>query len=109
MAVLLNHDYPGNIRELENILEHALIVSRGSVIDLCHLPVSLQHPEPPPAAPPSPPPPSMPSKAERTQRERRRILAALEAHEGHRGLTAASLGMDRSTLWRKMKRLGIHA
>ncbi len=109
MAVLLNHDYPGNIRELENILEHALIVSRGSVIDLCHLPVSLQHPEPPPAAPPSPPPPSMPSKAERTQRERRRILAALEAHEGHRGLTAASLGMDRSTLWRKMKRLGIQA
>ena len=42
MEVLLNHDYPGNIRELENILEHALIICQADTIERKHLPLSLQ-------------------------------------------------------------------
>lgn len=105
MHILLNHEYPGNVRELENILEHALIVCRGELIQSEHLPVSMRHR--PHVIPP----------VESDRRpiagnggdERRRILEALTVHGGHRGMTARSLGMDRSTLWRKMKRYGIES
>jgi PAS domain S-box-containing protein len=100
MELLLNHDYPGNIRELENILEHALTICRDSAIEARHLPISLQKrfsripsraaAEPAPAGPP--------------RSERDRILAALTRHNWHRGRTADSLGVDRTTLWRKMKK-----
>lgn len=42
MDILLNNDYPGNIREFENILEHALIVCREGIITRSHLPTSLR-------------------------------------------------------------------
>ena len=42
MDVLLNYDFPGNVRELENIIEHALIVCQGEIIDRNHLPLALQ-------------------------------------------------------------------
>ncbi|MDH3800005.1 MAG: sigma 54-interacting transcriptional regulator, partial [Desulfobacterales bacterium] len=42
MEVLLNYDYPGNVRELENIIEHALIVCQDKIIERIHLPLSLQ-------------------------------------------------------------------
>jgi len=101
MRMLLNYDYPGNIRELENILEHASIICRGDVIRPEHLPVSLQdrtlfRSNPPPA-----------SHTAEDARERDRIIRMLKRHGGHRGKTARSLGIDRTTLWRRMKRLGI--
>lgn len=99
MDILLNYDYPGNIRELENILEHALIVGQSGMILPHHLPDYLQqfravrYPsariEPLPDA------------------ERQKILQALENHGGNRALAAKSLQMNRSTLWRKMKRFQI--
>lgn len=101
--VLLGYHYPGNIRELENILEHALIISRGSVIDSHHLPATLSQT-------PIKRDATIPSKtkhAGRSTREQHRILTALEDHNWHKGQTAASLGMNRTTLWRKMKKLGI--
>jgi PAS domain S-box-containing protein len=42
IEVLLNHDYPGNVREMENIIEHALIVCQDKIIERHHLPLSLQ-------------------------------------------------------------------
>lgn len=105
MAVLLDYDYPGNIRELENVLEHALILCRGQVIEKFHLPAAIQQQRPASAPPETP----APSRDRRRDQERRRILAALEAHDWHKGRTASSLNMDRTTLWRKMKRYDIHA
>jgi PAS domain S-box-containing protein len=100
MEVLLNYDYPGNVRELENILEHALILSQCETIQTDHLPDYLQPSAVPRAARNVDPQPG-------SSRERERILQALDACNWHRGKTARALGMDRTTLWRKMRRLAL--
>ncbi len=104
MEILLNHDFPGNVRELENILEHAAIICRGSEIEPRHLPPYLKvkaSREPEAPAPPE-------SLADdRDALERRAIEKALERCGGRRGEAAEILGVDRSTLWRKMKRHGL--
>lgn len=99
MDILLNYDYPGNIRELENILEHALIVGQSGMILPHHLPDYLQQYRAVryPSARIEPLPDA----------ERQKILQALENHDGNRALAAKSLQMNRSTLWRKMKRFQI--
>ncbi|MGD9215577.1 MAG: helix-turn-helix domain-containing protein, partial [Desulfobacteraceae bacterium] len=98
MQVLLNHTYPGNVRELENILEHALLLGRKGPIELDHLPGYMNQTAP--IAPST----YKPQADEKLPREARRILAALRRHNGHRGRSAQSLGIDRTTLWRKIKR-----
>jgi PAS domain S-box-containing protein len=99
MDILLNYDYPGNIRELENILEHALIVGQSGMILPHHLPDYLQQYRA--VRYPS-------ARIEPLQdAERQKILQALENHGGNRALAAKSLQMNRSTLWRKMKRFQI--
>jgi PAS domain S-box-containing protein len=102
MQILLNYDYPGNVRELENILEHALILSREAIIQPEHLPDYVRPDQPSIGAPRPSPPPSTPDN-----REHRLILAELEKTGGHRRKAAQALGMDRTTLWRKMKKHGI--
>jgi PAS domain S-box-containing protein len=102
MQILLNYDYPGNVREMENILEHALIICREAVIQPGHLPDYLTQVQQPGAAPT----PAAPSE-EPDSREARRILATLEKTGGHRGKAARELGMERTTLWRKMKKHGM--
>ena len=102
MQILLNYDYPGNVRELENILEHALIICREAMIQPDHLPdyvrqVKQSFAKLKPAVAP----------AEPHSREHRRITAALEKAGGHRRKAAQELGMERTTLWRKMKKYGI--
>ena len=102
MQILLNYDYPGNVREMENILEHALIICREAVIQPGHLPDYLTQVQQPGAAP------TLAGTSEEPDgREARRILAALEKTGGHRGNTARELGMERTTLWRKMKKHGM--
>ena len=97
MQVLLNYPYPGNIRELENILEHALILCSESTLRRKHLPDYLRQR-----------PRATGARSEKTEAaglsERTRILAELRRHNGSRSLAARSLGMDRSTLWRKLKK-----
>lgn len=100
MQVLLNYTYPGNIRELENILEHALILCSESALRRKHLPDYLRQ------RPSAPGTRSEKSEASGSS-ERTRILAALSRHAGNRALAARSLKMDRSTLWRKMKKYQI--
>lgn len=103
MEILLNFDYPGNIRELENILEHALIISQESEILPHHLPDYIQRPTQVPKANEK----QIPEYAENLHRkEHRRIEQALTRHGGNRARTAQALGIDRTTLWRKMKRYG---
>ena len=104
LKVLLNHHYPGNVRELENILEHALIVCRGEVIERDHLPDYVQTPAPAACAD-NGAVSALDDAAANTERDR--IIRALKRYNGHRGNTSRHLGIDRSTLWRRMKRLGI--
>jgi PAS domain S-box-containing protein len=102
MKILLNLDYPGNVRELENILEHALIICRSELIRPEHLPdYTSQKPTP------FEPEPGTPGSLA-DEKERKRIIRSLKHHNGHRTRTAASLRMDRTTLWRKMKRYHIN-
>jgi PAS domain S-box-containing protein len=98
MEILLNYDYPGNVRELENILEHALIICQEEVIGVKHLPIFLRK------AMPAAGPEKGVSAQEGTPTEKERILEALKRHHWQRNEAARELHMDRTTLWRKMKR-----
>jgi len=105
MDLFMTHGFPGNIRELENILEYAFILCRGPEIQLSHLPQEFlqsswkQPPQPVPL-------PSVPL-LQRT--EAQMIMETLHKHRGHRKKTAQELGIDKSTLWRKIRRFGIKA
>lgn len=98
MEILMNHDYPGNVRELQNILEHALIISLGKEIDMHHLPVSLHkktgNPQSPVVEHPGEP-------------EHEKILRILEKHRGNKTKTAKEMNVNRTTLWRKLKKYQI--
>ena len=100
MQVLLNYTYPGNIRELENILEHALIICQKGPIETDHLPKYVQQKPGESHRPSLTPASDLPEEANR-------ILACLQRNNGRRSATAKELGMDRSTLWRKIKRYGL--
>ncbi|UCF95573.1 MAG: hypothetical protein JSW39_08460 [Desulfobacterales bacterium] len=104
MGVLLNYDYSGNVRELENILEHALILCQEDTIQRRHLPEYLQR-RPAVGSPPAPAGRSAAKDPGRGEREK--ILALLRQHNWHRTQTARALGMDRTTLWRKMKKYAL--
>jgi two-component system response regulator AtoC len=96
MEACLGYPWPGNVRELRNVVEHAFIVGEGPVLEVADLPPELRGEPPPGDGPPS----------LRTV-ERETILAALVRHGGRRGQAADALGMSRSTLWRKVRELGI--
>jgi transcriptional regulator with PAS, ATPase and Fis domain len=100
MGMLMNHDFPGNVRELENILEHAYVLCKGALIEPRHLPVHLverfaDHGQAAPA------PKALASSEALT------IRKVLEKHGGNKVRAARELGIGRSTLWRKMKQLNL--
>jgi len=92
MRLLLNHTYPGNVRELENILEHAFILCKGRIILPEHLPHYLHAKAP-----------SLPAASLR-EWEREMIKEALRRSGGNITSAARELGIHRTTLWRKMKK-----
>jgi PAS domain S-box-containing protein len=99
LAVLMSHDFPGNIRELKNAIEHAFIICRADEIGVACLPLHLRSEKlarPVVAAP-----------AGVLETEGVRIERMLEKHAGNRTATAGELGIHPSTLWRKMKKLGL--
>ena len=95
MRLLLNHDYPGNVRELENIIEHAFVLCRDELITLEHLPAERV---PDAGAVPAP---------SLRKLEAEYITRALERNNWHRTATARELGLHVTTLHRKIKRLGL--
>jgi transcriptional regulator with PAS, ATPase and Fis domain len=99
MARLMEHTYPGNVRELENIIEQAFVLCRGGLIECGHLPPELR-----PAAADEPEA-SQPMSLE--VMERFLISEALKRHQGNRRKTADELGIDVSTLYRRIRSLGI--
>ena len=102
MEVLLSYDYPGNIRELENILEHAFIICRGTTIEKKHLPSSLlRYLSAEPAARP------ITAIGLEEGDEKGRLLAMLKKYQWNRGQAAKALNIERTTLWRKMKKYNL--
>lgn len=100
IAYLMAHDYPGNVRELENIIEHAFVLCDKGKIDQGHLPEELfPHVSPPTHG-------TTIHAAMRTM-EARTITDALRRNNFNRLATARELGMHKSTLFRKVRRLGI--
>ncbi|MEM1418944.1 MAG: helix-turn-helix domain-containing protein, partial [Myxococcota bacterium] len=102
VEALLAHLWPGNVRELSNAVRRALLVAEGEAIHASDL--GLRRSTPTPAPRPSLAPPSL-DDAGRAERER--IQAALEEADYVVAQAAASLGLSRQALYRRMRRLGI--
>jgi DNA-binding NtrC family response regulator len=108
------YDWPGNIRELRNVIERAIVLSVGRVIELDDLPEQFSRTETAvvspaasrPAACPIPAP--MPTLA-RTKNDAEivRITDALQRHQNNRLRAAAELGISRVTLYKKMHKYGL--
>ncbi len=101
MNLLMRYDFPGNIRELENIIERAFVICRGSQIQREHLPEELAGKNQ--EAPRGPAIEDDPLKAAEMEAIRR----VLDKHEGNRKNAAQELGISTVTLWRKLKALGL--
>ena len=102
MRTLMRYDYPGNVRELENIIEHAFVLCKGDRIDLGCLPKEFAGDQGEITA-------FAPSKEETPfqKAESEIIERTLKKYDGNRIKTAKELGLDRTTLWRKIKKYGL--
>lgn len=104
LNILMSYDYPGNIRELENIIEYCFVLCQGNTIDPECLPEGIRESIPTDSDVGHPPEAAQPlSTAEAAT-----ISAALRMFNGNRGKTAEHLGIEKTTLWRKMKKYNIH-
>jgi DNA-binding NtrC family response regulator len=100
LARLMEHGFPGNVRELENILEHGFVLCRGEMIQMQCLPPELRVID-------SPASKNLSSVETLKSMEEKLICETLQRHKGNRKQTAQDLGIDTSTLYRKIKLLGI--
>ncbi|MBI5409074.1 MAG: sigma-54-dependent Fis family transcriptional regulator [Nitrospirae bacterium] len=101
LSVLLNYDFPGNVRELENIIERGVALAHGSTIEITQLPEDLRE------------------LSIKTFRKKEGKIPSLEDQElsyiqwvlkevgGNKTLAAQTLGIDRVSLWRKLKKYGL--
>ncbi len=103
LKVLTHYNWPGNIRELENVIEHAFVVCNGEAIKTEHLPLKFQDilnelnlSD---------------TKNDKTTPfesvEKQLIATTLQKHNSNRTKTAAALGINKTTLWRKMKKYNL--
>jgi len=106
MVALWNYDWPGNIRELEHAIEHAMVLSHGQMLELADLPVETRKAEEF-VAPRAPRNPLKHNRQNDSKVERSMIEQALADASGNRTHAARLLGISRTTLWRKMKAYSI--
>lgn len=100
-AILLEYDYPGNVRELENIIEHALVLCHDWFIEPRHLPPRLKGLSRETGNGES-------GQKTLTEWEAFHIVEAVRRNSGNRSAAAKELGIDPSTLYRKVKAMEIH-
>jgi len=104
VGALESYVWPGNVRELENVLERAAILAGEGAIDADHL---LFQKGTAPAAPRAEQGLSLSGKLDAI--ERRELIAALEKYDGNKAEVARTLGIHRTTLYYRLKKLGIDA
>ncbi len=102
MQQLVEYDYPGNVRELSNFIERGVALAQGEVLDVEYLPqhlgkLTVRVFAPEMAAAP----------ATLEAQEKAHILQALKLAGGNRSEAARMLGIDRVSLWRKLKKYGV--
>jgi DNA-binding NtrC family response regulator len=95
--------WPGNVRELQNVVERAVLLGKSDTVRVEDLPPVLLAASPMPIEPLG----SRTLKQALEAPERQIILEVLESHHWNRQLTAEQLGINRTTLYKKMKRLGL--
>lgn len=100
MKTLLDHAWLGNVRELQNVVEYAFAVGRGSTLRLSELPPEFREPK-------AFEPVLKTHNNLSDEQEKAAILQALNVHQGEITAAALSLGMSRATFWRKRKRYGL--
>ncbi len=98
LRTLSAHDWPGNVRELQNVIEYAYLMGEGTTLAETDLPAEVRAQRE--AA-------MVNSGADAYEGDAARIFRALERASGNRQQAADSLGISRSTLWRRMKEYGI--
>jgi len=99
LAALMAYDWPGNVRELQNAIEHAFILCHGGLMELRHLPAHFREAVLTPD--------SLPIGLTLAEIEARVLKEALARNQGNKSATARELGIDKTTLWRKMKRRAV--
>jgi two-component system response regulator FlrC len=106
--LLLAHSWPGNIRELQNAIERALILAQGELVSAEHLGIAPRAPRdmtaPPGPAPPTELPTAMLTIAEQ---QKRMIVDALRRTHGNKARAAAALGLSRTQLLRRIRRFNL--
>ena len=90
------YDWPGNLRELNNVMKRATLLTRGDYIGVAELEQSMSHVQP-----------QAPITLRDEQTEQQRIEAALKAANGNKSKAAQLLAIDRKTLYNKIKKYGI--
>lgn len=100
LSFLLQYDFPGNVRELQNILEHAFVLCRQGKIKLQHFPLDMVQHTPRGAL-------AVHREMNLKEVEQSAIEAVLLKYDGNRAMAAKELGINQSTLYRKIKQLNI--
>jgi len=96
LTAFMQYDWPGNIRELENAIEHAFVLCHGGFIEHHHLPRVIREIEGGEK--------TIPQAKTLAEIEAHAIYETLARHNWKRLATARELGINKTTLWRKMKR-----
>lgn len=113
LQLLLSYPWPGNIRELRNVIRTALAICEGGVIRALDLPREIRDSQPPAQTPADGAAPLIVAGGEPVAQtrlqaaERAALLRAIEELHGNMSRVAAELGVSRNTLYRKIKRHGI--
>ncbi|MBN2223321.1 MAG: PAS domain S-box protein [Deltaproteobacteria bacterium] len=97
LEFLMTYDFPGNVRELENIIEHASVLCRRDIVTMEHLPREL-------IGSAKTPRPTTELKDHVMDSEKELIRTILARHSGDRAKAARALNIGRTSLWRKMKK-----
>ena len=97
LEILIEYPYPGNVRQLENIIEHAFVKCQSHIIEKKHLPVELTSPQDDIVAL------ALMAQNPLATLERELVQRVLAQCDGKPQLAAKRLGVSRTTLWRKLK------
>lgn len=104
VEAMRRYDWPGNVRELDNAIEYAFVMGDGAILTDAELPPEVRgEKDAVPLKVNAQPAPD----SERLAPEARKLLNALNRAGGHHGRAAASLGISRTTLWRRLRKHGL--